>query len=86
MSMIISVTPVLINRVVLSLKKTADNSSGVNQAWNTTHFTTIRFEPRPMTVASGQPPGDPVGAETLSDANDYNDIPLDDLSQPARAR
>jgi hypothetical protein len=39
-----------------------------------------------MTVISGQPPDDPTETETLPDVNDYNDIPLDDLTQLARAR
>ena len=82
----ISVTPTLINRVVLSLKKTADNTGGVSQAWNTTHFATMKFEPRSMGVisgtATGQPPDDPT--ETRSDTNDHNDIPLDEFIQRVR--
>ena len=85
-SITISLTPILINRVVLSLKKTADDSSGGNQAWNMTHFTTIRFEPGSMTMisgtATGQPSDDPT--ETLLDTNDHNDIPLDELIQHER--
>ena len=83
----ISLTPILINRVVLSLKKTADNTSRVNQAWNTTHFTTIRFEPRVISgITVGQRPDDLTETETLSDTNDHYDIPLDDLIQHGRAR
>ena len=86
----ISLTPILINRVALSLKKTADNTSRVNQAWNTTHFTTIRFEPRSIMVISGITAGqrsdDLTETETLSDTNDHNDIPLDDLIQHGRAQ
>lgn len=85
--LIISLTPTLINRVVLSLKKTADINNAVNRPWNTEHFTSMRFEPVsiPMTseTVAGQPLDDP--AETLLDRNGYNDIPLDDLSKRTRS-
>jgi len=78
----ISVTPTLINRVVISLKKTADNTGGVHQ-WSTMHFATTKFESRSMGVISGtaigQSPDDPT--ETWSDTNDHNDIPLDEFIQ-----
>ena len=82
-SITISLTPILINRVALSFKKTTDESDRANQGWNTTHFTTIRFEPRMISgIAVSQLPDDP--AENLLDTNDHNDIPLDDLIQPSR--
>ena len=85
----ISLTPVLINRVVLSLKKTADDINGVNQAWNATHFTTIKFGLRSMTMISGITTGTGQlredSRETLLDTSDHNNIPLDDLTQHARA-
>jgi hypothetical protein len=86
--MTISLTPTLINRVVLSLKRAADVNSTANGAWSTEHFSNMRFEPVPMAVTLGtvvgQPPDDPT--ETLSDSNGHNDIPLDDLIKYARSR
>lgn len=78
----ISVTPTLINRVVLSLKKTAGANSRVIQPWSTGHFTSIRFEPRSMVGSSetgGQLLDDPT--EARMDTDDQDDIPLGEFIQ-----
>ena len=51
-SITISLTPTLINRSALSLKRTADISSGLNQAWDTGHFSTAKFVPTPASASS----------------------------------
>jgi len=78
-SITISLTPMLINRAVLSLKKAADSRNGTDQARGTRHFSAVKFEPRPS-VAS-RLPDDPL--ETRLDIYGHNDIALDELGQHA---
>ena len=84
-SITISLTPILINRAVLSLKKAADVSGGINRAWGMRHFSTIRFEPGAMSVSSASVisrlPDDPL--ETRLYTNSHSDVPLDELVQRA---
>ena len=76
----ISLVPVLINRVVLSLKRTAYFNSTVNRVWSLRHFSNTRSEPVSTMATSetvvSQPP-----TELLLDTDDHNDIPLDDLTR-----
>jgi len=83
--MTISLIPILINRGVLSLKRTADVNSTVSRAWSTGHFSNMRFEPMSMTVASETVVGQPL-TENQSDTYDHNDVPLDDLTLRKRSR
>ena len=79
----ISLIPVLINRVFLSLRRAADVDGTADQSW---HFSSLGFESAPMQMtleaAISQPPDDPV--ETLLDASDW--IPLDELAQHTKSQ
>ena len=78
-----SLTPVLINRVFLSLRRAADANSTANQSW---HLSDVNFGPAPMQMTSeatiSQSPDDPV--ETLLDTGDC--IPLDELAKCTKSQ
>ena len=81
LTMTISLAPTLINRSVLSLKKAADGSNGVNRAWNMGHASTVKFAHMPVPASSAilvaRRQGDPL--EIQSDTNGHNAIPLNEL-------
>jgi len=83
--MTISLIPTLINRLVLSLKKTTDINSTVDRAWDTGHFSNARFDPMSMTTTS-EAVVDESQMESLSNTDGHNDIPLDDLIRRKRSR
>ena len=60
----ISLTPILINRAALSLKKSADQSQ-VNKPRGTEHLSSIKFKPKSTVAVSetvvGQPPDSSTG-------------------------
>lgn len=82
-SIMISLTPIVINRASLSLKKKADFNGGVTRAWSTQHFGSIKFGPRTFATV----PETVIGpTEARLDTNDHNEIPLDDLNACDRRR
>jgi len=83
--MIISLIPILINRVVLSLKKAADVNDTANQAWNTGHFSNLGFEDVSTTVILDTVISQPQ-TDVLLDTVDHNDIPLGDFDWRRRSR
>ena len=83
--MTISLIPILINRVVLSLKKAADGDNTPNQAWNTGHFSNLRFETVSMTVISETVVSQPQMNVPL-DTVDHNGIPLGNFDRRRRSR
>jgi len=83
--MTISLIPILINRVVLSLKKAADSNNTANQAWNTGHFSNLRFGTVSMTVISETVVSQPQ-MDVLLDTVDHNDIPLGNFDWRRRPR
>lgn len=81
MSDTFSLTPLLINRAALSLKRTADISSKGSLAWNTGHFSSARFKPIFPTMVPSVVNGPSDGSTaTRMDDTDHNDIPLDELA------
>ena len=83
--MTISLISTLINRLVLSLKKTADINSTVDRAWDTGQFSNARFDPTSMTTTL-EAVADRFQMESLSDTDGHNDIPLEDLIRRERSR
>ena len=83
--MTISLIPILINRVVLSLRKTVDVDNTVNRAWNTGRFSNMRWEPAQAPATSEGTVGQ-LPIEGLLGTNDHNDISLDDLTRHERSR
>lgn len=73
-----SLTPVLINRAALSLRKSADRSK-VNESRKTGYLSSIRFGPKSTAAVSeiivGQPLDSPTG--TRMDTGDLIDISAD---------
>jgi hypothetical protein len=75
-------TPILINRIVLSLKKFADVGSGSGRVWSKGHLTSIEFmsgvmQGGSMIVVSRPPNGGPLEPRLGTDG--HNDIPLNEL-------
>jgi hypothetical protein len=78
----ISLTPFLINRIVLSLKKLADVGSGSGRVWSKGNFSSAEFMSGAMpggstTVVSRPPNGGP--SEPRLGTDGHNDIPLNEL-------
>ena len=83
----ISLTPILINRAVLSIKRAADIGSKDTQAWSTVHFQSARFKQNSTVVTSETPASQPPeeSMEARVNADDHDDIPLDELAFDQRA-
>jgi hypothetical protein len=82
----ISVTPILINRAMLSLRKAAHAHTGIDQAWSAGRFNTGELKteavPVPPAAATSRSPEDP--SESWMDTDGHNDVQLDELTQRAR--
>lgn len=77
-----SLTPLLINRAAISLKKSADIDNKGSLAWNTHHFSSARFRSNFHATASSAittQPSDDLTA-TRANAGDHGDIPLDEFT------
>ncbi|KAF9653263.1 hypothetical protein BDM02DRAFT_3182802 [Thelephora ganbajun] len=76
------VTPLLINRVALSLKKSADKGYTANQPWDVDHFSSIEFEPVSIAATSEAFASHPQDGQTEARLNtERNDIRLDEPTQ-----
>jgi hypothetical protein len=81
-SITISLTPILINRAMVSLKKAAQAHTGTSEAWSVRHFSTTEFRteavPVPPVATTSRLPNDLL--ESWLDTDGHNDIPLDKLA------